>query len=109
MIPFQQMGKGVTFTGATSAPSAVQCLTDNNVISQQYVIVNTGSVNVFFGWGQNANEAGARAVIPTGTPAYGYCVLAGTKETITGPKNAFFTGITGSSTAVCYVYPGTGE
>lgn len=106
MTPFQQMGKGVTFTGATTAPTAVRCPSDNGVMAQQYVLVNTGAVSVFFGWGQNANNAGERAVIPTGTPAYGYCVLPGTKEVITGPANAYFTGITGSSTAICYVYCG---
>jgi len=109
MIPFQQMGKGVTFTGGTSAPTAVQCPTDNNVASQQYVLVNTGAVSVFFAWGQSAARAEANAVIPTSTPAYGYCVLPATKETVSAPKNAYFTGITGSSTAICYVYPGTGE
>ncbi len=109
MIPFQQMGKGITFTAATSAPTPVACPTDNNVASQQYVLVNTGAVSVFFGWGQNAERATNNAVIPTSTPAYGYCVLPATKETISGPKNAVFTGITGSSSAICYVYPGTGE
>ncbi len=106
MTPFQPMGKGVTFTGATNAPTAVKCESDNGAMAQQYVLVNTGAVNVFFGWGQSADMAAARSVIPTGTPSYGYCVLAGTKEVITGPANAYFTGITGSSTAICYVYPG---
>lgn len=106
MLPFDLMGKGVTFTAATSTPTAVQCKSDGNVNCQQYVLVNTGAVNAFFGWGTNAQSAADRSVIPTSTPAYGYCVLAGTKETVTAPSNAYFTATTGSSTAVCYVYPG---
>lgn len=106
MNPFELQGKGVTFTAATSAPSAVQCKSDTLVNCQQYVLVNTGAVNAFFGWGTNAQSAADRAVIPTSTPAYGYDVLPGTKETVTGPSNAWFTATTGSSTAVCYVYPG---
>ena len=107
-IAFELMGKTVAFTGATSAPTAVQCPADNNVPCSQYVLTNTGAVVAYFAWGQNANMAAQRAVIPAaaGASGYGYPVLPGTKEIVTAGVGAFFTAITGSSTALCLVSPG---
>ncbi len=107
-IAFELMGKTVAFTGATSAPTPVQCVSDNQVPCSQYVLTNTGAVVAYFAWGQNADRATTRAAIPAagGASAYGYPVLPGTKEVITAGVGAYFTAITGSSTALCLVSPG---
>lgn len=109
MSAFQVLGKTVTFTAATSAPSPVQCLTSNGVRAEQYILTNIGTAVVFVGWGQATDQASANAVIPTSTPTCVYVLLPGTQTTITAPPDAFFTGITSASTAVVYVTPGYGE
>lgn len=110
MNPFQQTGKSVTLTADTTAPTAVQCLADApNSGSQQYALTNIGSVTVFVGCGPDATSASQNAVVPTSTPARSYPLLPNSQVVISGPVNAYFTGATGSGTAVVYVTPGTGE
>lgn len=107
MIPFTLSGNTVTFTGATSAPTSVQCISNNDVQTQQYVLTNVGAVTVFVGWGKSDEEAKANSVVPTS--ALCFPLLAATQVSITGPSNAYFSGITGSSTAIVYVSPGYGS
>lgn len=109
MSAFEVQGKTITFAGAVTAPTAVQCDSANDVRSPQYVLTNIGLVGVFVGWGQTAAMAALNAVIPTGTSQYGYYLLPGSQVTISGPPNAFFTGATASSTAIVYVTPGYGD
>lgn len=109
MSAFEVQGKTVTFTGAASPPTAVQCPSNNDVQSPNYILTNIGLVGVFVGWGQTAAMAALNAVIPTGTAQYGYYLLPGSQVTISGPPNAFFTGATASSTSIVYVTPGYGE
>ncbi len=106
MSSFLKTGKTITFTGATSAPSAVQLLSNDQVRSEDAVVSNVGAVTVFLGWGTDAGVAAANAVIPTSTPSDGYPILAGTKETLKIPSGSWITAITGSSTAIVYVTPG---
>ena len=109
MKAFEICGNTVTFTGATSAPTPVQCVGNNKERNPQYVLTNIGLVGVFVGWGQTADVASLNAVIPTATSRYGYYLLPGTQITITAMPSAYFTGITASSTAIVYVTPGNGE
>jgi hypothetical protein len=109
MTPFEVQGNTVTFTGATTPPTAVQCVSNAGTRAPQYLLTNIGTVTVFVGWGQSAAEAAANAVVPTSTPTYVYPLLGGTQVVISGPPNAYFTGDTASDTAIVYVTPGYGE
>ena len=103
---FTRTGNTVVFTAATSAPSPVQCLS-TTLGGNQYRIINSGSVTVFLGYGVASGDATNNAVVVTSTgPAYP--LLAGTDEILSFVPNAYFTGITGSSTAAVYITPGDG-
>ena len=105
--PFCPSGNTVTFTAAASAPTPVQAAS-TTLGGNQYRILNAGLVTVFMGIGTSAAQATASATIVT-TSANCIPVLAGTDEIISFPPNAYFTGITGSSTAVIYITPGDGD
>lgn len=107
--PFQLTGDTITFTAATTAPTAVQASSSvSGVATQNYILTNVGAVPAFVGWGQTAVEAQANSIVPTGTPTRCYPLLAGTQVAITAMPNAYFSGDTGSSTAIIYVSPGIG-
>ena len=79
-----------------------------------YIFTNTGANPCWVAMAQ-AGPGGAvptvTAAIPTdGTPANGYPVLAGSKESITGPVNAYFSAICAAAlTTKLYITPGEGE
>jgi hypothetical protein len=103
---FTKTGNTVVFTAATSAPTPVQALS-TTLGGNQYRIINSGLVTVFLGYGVDSGNATNSAVVVTTTgPAYP--LLAGTDEILTFVPNAYFTGITGSSTAAVYITPGDG-
>jgi hypothetical protein len=99
---FQPLGPTVNFTGATSAPTAVQP-NPSNVVNTNFRFVNTGAVTVFLGTGTTAALAGTAASVTTGIP-----LVAGSATVMSFPAGTFFTGITASSTAVVYVTQGQG-
>jgi hypothetical protein len=103
---FTKTGNTVVFTAATSAPTPVQCVS-STLGGNQYRIINSGSVTVFLGYGIVSSDAANSAVIVTTTGA-AFPLLAGTDEILTFIPNAYFTGITGSSTASVYITPGDG-
>lgn len=105
--PFQLSGNTITFTAAVTCPTPVQATTAPNT-TVQYVVTNTGAVAAFISFG-TAAQATANCVIPTATAQAVYVILPLTQITITAYANSFFTGITGSSTAVIYVSPGVGS
>lgn len=105
--PFTPTGNTVAFTAANVAPTPVQCVS-TTLGGNQYRILNAGSVTVFLGVGQTAAEANARATIVTSS-ANCIPLLAGTDEIITFLPNAYFTGITSSSTAQVYITCGDGD
>lgn len=109
MSAFQVTGKTVTFTAATSAPTTVQAPTLENERAPQYVLTNIGTADVFVGYAADTGSATANAVIPTGTPTFGFWLLARCQVTLSGPPGAFFTGITASGTSIVYVTPGYGD
>ena len=107
---FQVQGNTCTFTGATPAPTAVQCPANSGVPAPQVVLTNISStVDVWVSWGATAAAAAVNAAIPTSTTKFGYYLLRGTQVVVSTPPNAFFTGTTASSTAVVYITPGTGQ
>lgn len=107
--PFQLQGLTVTFTGAATAPTPVQALGGAGTSSQNYVVSNRGSVDVFMSCEATAAAATSSAVIPTGTGQRVHVIPYLSQVTIGGPANAFFTGVTASGTAVVYVTPGEGQ
>lgn len=104
--PFTPTGNTVVFTAATTAPTPVQALS-TTLGGNQYRVLNAGSVTVFMGVGSDAATANSAAVVVTSSNA-AIPLLAGTDEILTFQPNAYFTGVTGSSTAVVYITPGDG-
>lgn len=105
--PFTPTGNTVTFTAANVAPTPVQCVS-STLGGNQYRLLNAGSVTVFLGVGTTEAQASASATVVT-TTANCIPLLAGTDEIITFTPNAYFTGITSSSTAVVYITCGDGD
>lgn len=103
---FTAMGNTVTFTASTTAPAAVQAVS-LSIGGNQYRIINAGLVTVFLGYGSTAALANTNATVITTTGA-SIPIISGTDEILTFVPNAYFTGITSSSTAVVYVTPGDG-
>ena len=107
---FQVGGKTCTVTAASPAPTPVQCPGNSGTQTPQFILTNVSStVDAWISWGQTAGAATANATIPTATTQFGYYLLRGTQITVSAPPNSFFTGTTGSSTAVVYITPGTGQ
>ena len=117
LTPFMPQGATVTFTAATSPPTA-QLATANsssssgNIVTQtgpisasNYRVINSGSYLVFLGWGSSAAAAATAAgAVGTSIP-----LLPGTDEILAFPANYYFTGTcSGSNTSVVYVTPGNG-
>ena len=105
--PFTPSGNTVTFTAANVAPSTVQAVS-STLGGNQYRVLNAGQVTVFLGVGSTSAQASASATVVTGS-ANCIPLLAGTDEILSFPPNAYFTGITSSSTAVVYITPGDGD
>lgn len=106
--PFTPSGNTVTFTAViTTPPTPVQAVS-TTLGGNQYRILNSGTVTVFLGVGRDAAGATANAVVATSSQG---CIplLPGTDEILTFLPNAYFTGITGSSSAVVYITPGDGD
>ena len=103
---FTKTGNTVTFVANTSAPTPVQCAS-TTLGGNQYRVINTGTVTVFLGYGQDAANATTNAnVVTSSGPS---CpLLPSTDEILTFVPNAYFTGITSSGTATIYITPGDG-
>ena len=108
MSAFEVQGKTITFTANATAPSAVQCVSNDGTRAPNYLITNVGAVTVFVAYATDATNAFALAVIPTGTSQYVCPVLPGSQVSISAPPDAYFTGVSASS-AIVYVTPGYGE
>lgn len=103
---FTKTGNTVTFLAASSAPTAVQCLS-STLGGNQYRIINAGAVTVFLGYGTSTSDASNNAVQVT-TSQSSFPLLPNTDEILTFVPNAYFTGITASGTATVYITPGDG-
>jgi hypothetical protein len=105
---FLPNGNTVTFTAnvSGSVPTPVQAVS-NGLSSNQYRILNAGSVTVFLGSGTSSANATSNAVVVTSTGT-SVPLLPGTDEIMSFAPSAYFTGITASGTAVVYITPGDG-
>jgi hypothetical protein len=104
---FTPLGNTVTFLAATTAPTAVQALS-NSLGGNQYRIINAGVNTVFLGIGPGAAAAAANAVVVTSSQS-AYPLLPGTDEVLTFAPNWYFSGITSTGTAQVYITPGDGQ
>lgn len=107
---FTQLGNTVVFTAASTAPTPVQCV-GKSLGPTQYRIINNGTNTVFLGYGSDASAATTNAAIPTGggsNSKFSLPLLPGTDEILTFLPNAYFTGVTSSSTSVVYITCGDG-
>jgi len=105
---FAATGKTITVTGATSAPTPVQ--TSSPVVgSQQYLIVNNGTVTGFIAYGSTAAIATTNCVIPTGTTAKQHPASRRRRVHHHRGVQPVLCVLTGSSTAVFYITPGSGS
>jgi hypothetical protein len=103
---FTKTGNTVAFIASTAAPAPVQALS-TTLGGNQYRIINSGSVTVFLGYGQDAAGATANTAVVTSTGT-SIPLLAGTDEILSFVPNAYFTGITTSGNATIYILPGDG-
>ena len=103
---FTPLGNTIVFTAATSAPTPVQAVS-NTLGGNQYRIINSGNVVVFLGLGNTSTNATTNTAVIS-TTGQSIPLLPGTDEILTFVPNAYFTGITSTSTAVIYVTPGDG-
>lgn len=104
--PFTPTGNTVTFTAASSAPTPVQAIS-TTLGGNQYRVINSSTQVAFLGLGTTSAAATANAVVASSTQS---CIplLPNTDEILTFVPNAYFTGITSTSTATIYVTPGDG-
>lgn len=109
MLAFRPAGPIQSFTGATTAPTAVQALSLDNMPEQQVILTNVdAAVDCIVGWGDS--DAKAKAAAANGGAAQNcYYLLHSTQVCITVPPNSYFSGITASSTAIVKVQPGYGN
>jgi hypothetical protein len=103
---FTKTGNTVVFTAATSAPTPIQAVS-TTLGGNQYRIINAGSVTVFLGYGDSSVGATANTAVVT-TTGKSIPLLPGTDEVLSFVPNAYFTGITSTSTAAVYIVPGDG-
>lgn len=103
---FTKTGNTVTFLAATTAPTAVQCVS-STLGGNQYRIINAGTVTVFLGYGTDAATANTAAAVVS-TTGQSFPLLPNTDEILTFVPNAYFTGVTSTSNATVYITPGDG-
>ena len=103
---FTKTGNTITFTANVAAPTPVQCLS-TTLGGNQYRVINTGTITVFLGYGQDAANATTNAnVVTSSGPSFP--LLPSTDEILTFVPNAYFTAISASGTATIYITPGDG-
>ena len=111
LTPFRPAGPTVVVAAAAAAPGAVQCVVlSDQQLNQNYVMTNSGANIAFIAMGPTKATAEANCGLPTSTQAFPvYPLLNGSQVTISGPANAWFTGITTVTSCTVYVTPGYGQ
>lgn len=104
--PFTVTGNTVVFTASTSAPTPVQAVS-TTLGGNNYRVINAGLVTVFLGYATTAANATSNAAVVTSTGT-SLPLLPGTDEILSFVPNAYFTGVTSTSTSVIYITPGDG-
>lgn len=108
---FTITGNTCKLTAATSAPTPIQ-VSSVTLGGNQYRVTNSStSVGCFLSFASSAATATTNCVIPTGDGVNSQRVVyiaPNTVEIISFVPNAYFTAITGSSTADLYIVPGDG-
>lgn len=102
-------GATVVIASNTTAPTAAQILPTFTAVTpptNQYRVVNSGTVTAFLGVGATAAIATANAAAVT-TTGNGIPLISGTVEVFNFPPTSFFTATSASSTTL-YITPGQG-
>lgn len=109
MVAFTPTGPLLSFTAASSPPTAVQAISLNNDGDQQYILTNADPANdCVVGWGDSSAKAIA-AASAAASESHCYFLLHSTQIVVTGPRAAFFSGKAVTSTALIYVQNGYGN
>lgn len=106
---FTSLGKTVTVTAASTAPTPVQ-VPSTTLGGNQYRVINLSSNTAcFLAYAQTSADAATNCVIPTaGNSETVLPLLPQTDEILSFVPNAYFTAITSSGTADLYITPGDG-
>ena len=102
-------GPTVVVTANSSAPTAAQILPNFTAVTpptNQYRVINAGTVIAFLGVGATAAIATTNSAAVTAT-GNGIPIVAGAVEVFNFPPTSFFTA-TAASSCVLYVTPGQG-
>ncbi len=106
MFPFTPMGNLASFTGATSAPTSVQSTGQTQIQSMVFHLNNIdAAVDCVVGWGTTDTDAKRNAAAGAATINC-YYLKANTDAYVVAGSNSYWSGITGSSTAVVKVQAG---
>jgi D-aminopeptidase len=106
IMAFTPMGNAVTFNAAVTPPTPVRA-TSSTIGGTQYRVHNTGNVVVYMGYGDSAANATSTANASlNGTTI---SLMPNSVEVFTFNANAYFTGATGSGTAVVTIIAGDGS
>ena len=106
---FLPNGPTVVVTANATAPAAAQILPSFTAVippTNQYRVVNVGSVTAFLGVGETAAIAGTNSAAVT-TTGNAVPIVAGAVEVFNFPPTSFFTATAASSTTL-YITPGQG-
>ncbi len=102
-------GPLLSFTAATSPPTAVQVVSQTGVKSADVKIDNTSTtVDAVIGW--STTSSGQAIINASAAAGVHECALIqhGTIQIISIPNAAYISGKTASSTAIIYVQTGVG-
>lgn len=114
MTPFKPSGKTISFTAATTAPTAVRVFAEDGVPYTQIMLTNVDAdTDAFIVYSAiSSADAIEKDAVPTGTAQWGFPLLARSQVVVTLPAGyrdgIYITGATGADTAVIYCTPGYG-
>lgn len=109
MKAFQPQGNTITIAGNSTAPAGVLCLGDGNNACTWYRVGNPDSVNAWYAYGESAEIARTRAVVPTsGNSVKSMLIPPAAIEVICAPPRSFFSAVTSSGNANVQITAGEG-
>lgn len=107
MNPFCPTGPILSFTGASSAPTSVQAVSNDNSVAAQVCLTNADTTNdCVIGWGATDAQAKLNAAAKLSSSCF--YLPHGTQRILTVPSGFYYTGIAVASTSVIKVQVGNG-
>ena len=112
---FHPVGNTVLLASSTTAPAGIQAPKSDaegaNGHADCYQFYNAGTETSHIGYGKDATESTANAVIPTGTGSNAtksFPIPAGAVIVMRFGLNTFFSGINASAAGSVFITPGEG-